>query len=189
MIWGRNEAPTTADDIPAARRDHVLPSIWRRLMSQAGNGHPVWGHLCCWPPDPGHSYYPGEEVTRGRGVIGGPGGGLGRSSAGHLRRECKRRRHCNYVDHKIHKYFDRTHCSQGEGGLLSLACCILHSSSTITILLYASIIVFPSPLNRSAVCLPFPDNLQQSKDEKLLLILYASAICGKHNSYNHRNIL
>ena len=126
----------------------------------------VWGHLCCWPPDPGHSEDPGDEVIRGPGVIGGPGGRLWCRTSSHLRRKCEWRRHRNYVDHNIHKYFDRTHCSHGEGGWLSLACCILHSSSTI--LLYASIIIFPSPLNRSAICLPFPDNLQQSKDEKLL---------------------
>ena len=33
LICGRKDAPTTADDIPAASSDHVLPSIWRRLRS------------------------------------------------------------------------------------------------------------------------------------------------------------
>ena len=80
-IFGRNEAPTTADDIPAASRDHVLPRIWRRLRShKLMDTWCCWfdnGHLSCWPPDPGHAEDTGEEVIRGPGVIRWPGAGGG----------------------------------------------------------------------------------------------------------------
>ena len=118
------------------------------------------GHLSCWPPNPGHAEDSGEEVIRGPGVIRWPGEGGG------LWRVCYWRGDCDYVDHNTNKYFDRTHCSHERvGRWLSLAGCNLHSASNI--LLYASSIYYFA-ITKSAIWNPFPDNLHQTKDEKLL---------------------